>query len=154
MRRGPEALPEEVVGLLSPFFPGFDLACLRIREGIPFYVRGNPIGYADRDRIYFEPGACRLDTIEGLSLLAHEITHCRQYRTLGTWRFRLRYLHFYFGNRWRGMSRGEAYLNIPFEIEAREVEARVHFGLGRLRREMARREMRAPDRSRAVFITE
>lgn len=154
MRRELEGLPEEVVGLLAPFFPGFDLARIRIREGIPFYVRGNPIGYADRDRIYFEPGAYRLDTIEGLSLLAHEIAHCMQYRALGTWRFRLRYLRFYFENRWQGMSRREAYLNIPFEIEAREMEARVHLALRRLQREMLRREHRAPDRSRAVFFTE
>ncbi|MDX2031842.1 MAG: DUF4157 domain-containing protein [Blastocatellia bacterium] len=136
MRRAPEALPEEVVGLLAPFFPGFDLARIRILEGIPFYVLGNPIGYADRNRIYFEPGACRLDTIDGLSLLAHEIAHCRQYQVLGTWRFRLRYLRFYFANRRRGLSRSEAYLNIPFEIEAREVEARVHLALRRLQQEL------------------
>ncbi len=147
MRRA-EALPEEAILLLAPFFPGFDLTAIRISEGIPFYVRGNPIGYADRNRIYFEPGAFRLDTIEGLALLAHEIAHCRQYRAAGVWRFRLQYLRAYFANRLRGMSRREAYLNIPYEIEAREIEARVHLALRRLREEAARHLERAPAASR------
>jgi Domain of unknown function (DUF4157) len=136
MNAAPERLPEEVIGLLAPYFPGFDLERIRIREGIPFYVGGNPIGYADRDRIYFEPGAYRLDTVEGIALVAHEITHCRQYDQLGTWRFRYRYLSSYFTNRMQGMSRKEAYLNIPFEVEAREIEARVLLSLLRLRDEM------------------
>ena len=132
MRPVPEALPEEVVELLSPFFPGFDLTRVRVCEGIPFYVLGKPIGYADRNRIYFERNAYRVDTIEGLALLAHEITHCRQYRDLGTWRFRAAYGWAYCKNRLHGMSGKEAYLQIPFEIEAREIEATVYFALKRM----------------------
>lgn len=136
MRRRPEPIPEEIVALLSPFFPEVNLDKIRIWEGIPFYVRGNPIGYADREQIYFEPGAFRADTIEGLALLAHEIAHCRQYRALGPWRFRFRYLSYYLRNLLQGMSRKEAYLNVPFEIEAREVETEVYHALLRIQEKL------------------
>jgi hypothetical protein len=133
MKRKPMQLPSEVKKLLAPFFPGFDLDRICIYEKIPWYVAGNPQGYADRYNIYLRPGFYRLDSIEGLALLAHEIAHCRQYRRLGTWRFRARYLAAYFKNRFRGMTCREAYLNIPFEIEAREIESRVYLVLQRYR---------------------
>jgi Domain of unknown function (DUF4157) len=133
MKRKPMQLPIEVKKLLAPFFPGFDLDRICIYENIPWYVRGNPQGYADRYNIYLKPGAYRINTIEGLALLAHEIAHCLQYRKHGTWRFRARYLAAYFKNRFRGMTRREAYLNIPFEIEAREIESRVYLVLRRYR---------------------
>lgn len=129
MRRADEPLPEEVAQLLSPFFPGFDLSRVRIYKGIPRYVVGNPIGYADRYNIYFAPGAYRVDTLGGLALIAHEIAHCQQYYTHGVWRFRARYITAYFKNRLRGMSHLKAYRNIPFEIEAREIEAEVYRAL-------------------------
>lgn len=125
MKREPRRLPEPARKLLAPFFPGIDLERICIYESIPWYVRGAPQGYADRRQIYLMPGAYRVDSIEGLALLAHELAHCRQYQKHGTWGFRARYLASYFKNRLRGMSRREAYLNIPFEIEAREIEARV-----------------------------
>src|SRR5262249_37564116 len=136
MRIEPEELPEEVIEVLTPFFPEFDLGPIRVSERIPFYILGNPIGYADRYHIYFEPVSYRTDTIEGVAVLAHEITHCRQYRAYGTWRFRLLYLSYYFKNLLRGMSRKEAYLNVPFEIEAREVEAQVYLALKRIQKEL------------------
>jgi hypothetical protein len=133
MKCKPMQLPQEARRLLAPFFPGFDLGRICIYENIPWYVAGNPQGYADRYNIYIMPGAYRVDSIEGLALIAHEIAHCCQYRKYGTWRFRARYLTAYFKNRLRGMSRRDAYLNIPFEIEAREIEARVYLVLRRVR---------------------
>ncbi len=132
MKREPAKLPAEVVLLLAPFFPGFDLSRLRVYEGIPRYVIGDPVGYADRDRIYLAPGAYRIDTIEGLALIAHEVTHCRQYRQHGTWRFRFHYLAAYFKNRLCGLNHHHAYRRIPFEIEARDVEAEVYRALQEL----------------------
>ena len=133
-------MPLEVQQLLTPFFPGFDLSRIRIYEGIPRYVTiGSaiePIGYTDRNRIYLTPGAYRVDSIEGLALLAHEITHCCQYREHGTWRFRFKYLAAYFKNRWRGMSGQNAYLSIPFEVEAREIEAKAYAALRRLQSQL------------------
>ena len=78
-----ERLPEEVVALLTPFFPELDLSRIRVCEGIPRYVVGDPVGYADRYRIYFAPGVYRVDTIEGLALIAHEVAHCLQYQRHG-----------------------------------------------------------------------
>jgi hypothetical protein len=140
MRQRGEPLPLEVQQLLAPFFPGFDLSRVRIYEGIPRYVRiGSaiePIGYTDRNRIYLTPGAYRVDSLEGLALLAHEITHCRQYKEHGTWRFRAKYLLAYFKNRRRGMTGQNAYLSIPFEVEAREIEAKAYAALRRLQSQL------------------
>ncbi|MEP7342419.1 MAG: DUF4157 domain-containing protein [Acidobacteriota bacterium] len=131
-RRRGEPLPPEVQQLLAPFFPGFDLSRVRIHEGIPRYVITNPIGYADRNRIYLAPGFYRVDTAEGLALIAHEVAHCRQYQQNGVWRFRAKYLAAYFKNRRSGMSHDRAYFEIPFEAEARKVERTVHAALSRL----------------------
>jgi hypothetical protein len=135
MKQDIESLPEDVVALLTPFFPELDLSRIRICEGIPRYVRGgpggpaSPIGYANRYRIYFAPGVYRVDTIEGLALIAHEVAHCLQYQRHGAWRFRARYITAYFKNRLRGMSHLRAYRSIPFEIEAREFEDQVYRAL-------------------------
>jgi uncharacterized protein DUF4157 len=125
-------LPDEVVALLTPFFPELDLSRIRVCEGIPRYVRGgpaSPLGYADRYKIYFAPGVYSIDTIEGLALIAHEVAHCLQYQRHGAWRFRARYLAAYFKNRLRGMSHLRAYRSIPFEIEARAAEEQVYRAL-------------------------
>jgi hypothetical protein len=125
MKRGPKPLPEEARQSLAPFFPDLDLSKIMVYEGIPWYVVGEPRGYTDRNNIYLVPGAFCASSIDGLALLAHEIVHCRQYREYGTWLFRALYLLAYFRNRSRRMSSLDAYMNIPFEIEARHVESEV-----------------------------
>jgi hypothetical protein len=125
MRRAAITLPPEAIQALQPFFPGFDLRRICVCEGIPRYVSlsgGEPIGYADRNTIYLQRGAYQPDTVAGLALLAHEITHCLQYAEHGTWRFRARYLAAYINNRRRGMPHAAAYWHIPFEVQARAVE--------------------------------
>ena len=136
MKRPSEPLPLEVQQLLAPFFPGFDLSRVRIFEGIPRYViginKGGPIGYADHNKIYLAPGYYRVETAEGLALIAHEITHCRQYKQHGAWRFRAKYLAAYLNNRRHGLPHNQAYWEVPFEIEAREVERNVCAAMLRL----------------------
>ncbi|MDQ3013151.1 MAG: DUF4157 domain-containing protein, partial [Acidobacteriota bacterium] len=95
-------------------------------------VIAKPIGYADRNNIYLAPGYHRVDTAEGLALIAHEVAHCRQYQQHGAWRFRAKYLAAYFKNRRSGMPHDQAYLKIPFEIEARVVERKVYAAMSRL----------------------
>lgn len=61
-------------------------------------------------------------------LIAHEITHTLQYRKEGFAGFLYKYLTDYWRNlrktgKWNASARREAYLNIPFEIEARKVAA-------------------------------
>lgn len=139
MNRRVSRLPKEARALLSPYFPGFNLTRVRVREGIPWYVVGRPRGYADRYSIYLAHGDFRIDSVEGISLLAHEIAHCRQYQELGVWKFRALYLRHYFANLVRGMAPEDAYLNIPFEIEARTIERRVLVEVGRLGEEAGER---------------
>lgn len=129
MKRKGEPLPLDVQQLLAPFFPDLDLCRVRIFEGIPRYVSitaaTEPIGYTDGWKIYFAPGYYRLDSAESLALIAHEIVHCRQYQQFGKWGFRTKYLSFYLQNRRSGMAEKVAYEQIPFEIEAREIEHNV-----------------------------
>lgn len=59
-------------------------------------------------------------------LVAHEITHVIQYRREGFVKFFYKYLTNFWKNlrtkkKWDVLSRHEAYLEIPFEVEAREV---------------------------------
>lgn len=59
-------------------------------------------------------------------LAAHEITHVLQYQRFGFFRFFRQYLGNYWKNlrskkKWDLAARHQAYLDIPFEIEAREI---------------------------------
>lgn len=51
-------------------------------------------------------------------LVRHELVHVRQMAEEGVLRFLWRYLRHYARNRWRGMSHRQAYLAIPYEVEA------------------------------------
>ena len=62
-------------------------------------------------------------------LAAHEITHALQYRREGFIKFFYKYLTSFWRNlrkrgKWDAVSRQNAYLEIPFEIEARRVAAK------------------------------
>lgn len=61
-----------------------------------------------------------------LALVVHEVAHVVQFIREGHATFLARYLRDYSLNLLRGMSDYEAYLNIPHEIEARQVEAQVN----------------------------
>ncbi len=63
-----------------------------------------------------------------LELAAHEIVHVLQYKKEGFFRFFYKYLTSYWRNllgkkNWNAQSRHEAYREIPFEREAREIAA-------------------------------
>jgi hypothetical protein len=62
------------------------------------------------------------------SLVVHEVTHVLQYRQEGVLRFVYKYLKSYWSNlkpeqRWNITARRQAYLAIPYEIEARRTAA-------------------------------
>jgi Domain of unknown function (DUF4157) len=64
-----------------------------------------------------------------LELVAHEIVHVLQYKKDGFIKFFYKYLLSYWQNLrrkndWKLKSRHEAYLEIPFEIEARDIAAK------------------------------
>ena len=62
-------------------------------------------------------------------LVVHEITHVLQYAREGVLRFLRLYLKSYYSNlrkkkKWHIYARAEAYLEIPYEIEARQAASR------------------------------
>jgi hypothetical protein len=122
-----EPLPPLLRARLLHYFPGLDLAAIRLHNGVPRYVRGRPRGYADRYRVYVYLASGWQDEAdpELLALLAHELVHVQQYRELGTWTFRWAYLQEYLAGRLRGLGHDAAYRNISFERAARVMEERV-----------------------------
>lgn len=58
------------------------------------------------------------------ALLRHEMVHVEQWKDQGVARFLWRYLWDYVSGRLRGLSHQEAYLAIPFEVEARRIAGR------------------------------
>ena len=63
----------------------------------------------------------------GEQIAVHEIAHVLQYRREGFFKFLYKYLRDYWRNlrklkKWDSFSRRMAYFEIPFEIEAREIE--------------------------------
>ena len=65
-----------------------------------------------------------------LPLVVHEVAHVVQFTRDGAASFLARYLRDYGRNLLRGMSDYEAYLHIPYEIEARRVEAHLSASWG------------------------
>jgi hypothetical protein len=122
-------LPPAARQALAPHFPDFNLEQIRIHLTIPLHVKLfaviNPAAYTAGNHIHFAPGAYDAASIAGLALIAHEITHCLQYKKYGKVQFQLLYLMHYLANKKRGMSDAQAYEEIPFEIEARAKEREV-----------------------------
>ncbi len=79
-------------------------------------------------RIFITPNLLSFNQLNFLKLpedlIAHEITHTIQYQREGLFGFLSKYLSSYWRNlrkigKWNAVSRRRAYLDIPFEIEAR-----------------------------------
>lgn len=117
--------------ILAPYFPDFELASVRVREGIPWYVLMDADGYTDRNVIYFKSGRYDPETVAGIALIGHEVAHCWQYHCHGAWSFRARYIASWLIELARTLSWTEAYLNICFEIEARKIEETIYRDLSR-----------------------
>lgn len=89
-------------------------------------IQGLTVG----NRVFLAPGLIMLrqDNRKLLpkDLIVHEIAHVLQYQREGFLRFLLKYLNDYWKNLrkkkdWSAISRLEAYREIPFEIEARQI---------------------------------
>jgi RHS repeat-associated protein len=70
-------LSDCVKNLLAPWFREVDLNAVRTFDSLPFYVRRDALAYTEGDNIFFRNGIDQ-HSIEGISLIAHEITHVRQ----------------------------------------------------------------------------
>lgn len=115
--------PSAVFAALQAHLAGLDVDRVRVQVGLPWYVFGRPRGYTSPYRICISPDC---ESAADLPvLIAHELTHVRQYAEHGTWRFRWRYLREYLAGRLRGLGHRAAYLAISYEREARAVAERV-----------------------------
>jgi Domain of unknown function (DUF4157) len=118
-------LPDCIKALLAPYFPELDLEDIRIRESIPWYVPMNAAAYTNRNHIYFAPGCYDTDSLAGIAMIAHELTHCAQYKNHGVLRFRVLYISSWLAELWGQRSFDQAYSRNRFEVAARELEERV-----------------------------
>ena len=115
--------------LLAPYFRGvgefrgLDLNGIKIYEGLPEKTtRFAVIDVAAitlANSIYFAPGQYSAN-LDGIELVAHELTHVKQWLLKGQIGFASAYLSEYRKNRKAGMSEIDAYANISFEKEAAE----------------------------------
>lgn len=72
--------------LLSPYIPQQDLDNADIHDGkVPRYLSKDMDGITRGNDIYFRPGAYQAGTVDGISLLGHELVHVGQYREGMTW---------------------------------------------------------------------
>lgn len=122
----PEKLPENVIVALQPYFSDLALHNVKIKHRIPWFVFNNPLAFALHRTLYFRPGCFQPNTIQGLALIAHELTHIQQYKRYGTVRMSVRYLAEFMLNYFKnGFNRYQAYRAISFEVDARAVADRV-----------------------------
>lgn len=92
--------------IYQPYYQLHTLHAVRIIENtVPFWLRKNMCAVVLGHRIYFRPGAYQANTLAGIELLAHELTHVEQYLSGMT---TLKYL-------WASR---HGYWENPYEVEA------------------------------------
>lgn len=92
---------------------------------IRMFWRPGVKGVTHRRWILVEPEFMRGDRDRLARLVVHELVHVRQYLDRGYFSFMSRYVADYWRGRLAGKDGRQAYLDIPAEVEAREVTARV-----------------------------
>ena len=58
-------------------------------------------------------------------VMIHELTHIRQIKEEGVFKFYFKYLSFYLVARYKGFNHENAYLSIPYEVEAYAAQAKA-----------------------------
>lgn len=129
---GPRPLPEHLKDLFHEYFPEVDLDRVCMYDTLPWIARFAPISvramalgrsiYFDDD---FDPHSA-----DGIATIGHELAHVSQWRrtggvVLGPISFAIMYVGEYALNRFRGMSRYDAYRAIRFEQEAERFERSI-----------------------------
>lgn len=66
--------------IYTPYFPYFVLEQARIVDGyVPFWLHPNMCALVLGRYIYFRPGSYQANTLGGIELLGHELTHVEQF---------------------------------------------------------------------------
>ena len=133
-QKDPFRLSKCLQRLLAPYFRaagefrGLDLNKIDIYEGLPENITQFAVidvaGITLANSIYFAPGQYSAN-LDGIELVAHELTHIKQWRLKGQIGFVSAYLSEYRKNRKAGMSEVDAYANISFEKQAAEYAANI-----------------------------
>lgn len=132
-RGGGKSLTTCVQQILNPYFTNLYLSRIRIHTSIPWIIQKTakiiPAAITVDEDIYFShQGTNGYDpeTIDGIKLIAHELTHTQQYKNYKTIvGFGWDYWDEFEKNKDRGMSDSDAYKNISFEVNARANADRI-----------------------------
>lgn len=112
--------------LILPMTPSFVSALRGPRAAIAaIALKDRASGITLGHKVYIHARHFGEDDTLPMPLVVHELVHVVQFLRDGTPRFLARYLRDYARNLIQGMSDYDAYLNIPYEIEARQIEAYV-----------------------------
>lgn len=106
-------LSTQEIQLYQPYFTQAVLNQARIIDGsVPFWLRKEMSAVVLGRRIYLRAGVYQVNTVRGISLLGHELTHVAQFCYGMTV---MRYL-------W---SCRNGYMQSPYEVQAYEMGARI-----------------------------
>lgn len=75
--------------------------------------------------VFVDPAMFRGDPRRLATLVIHELVHVRQFHDHGYVGFSARYLRDYVTGRFGGKTARQAYLDVPAEVEARKIAARL-----------------------------
>ena len=127
-----EPLSPCVKSRLAPYFSGVNMDKVRVHEGLPAYVVGDQPFYTEGNDIYYKKGHYDPNTVGGLAVIGHEVTHVEQYAKLGTVTFQAQYLREYGKLRSLGLDHDSSYRGISLEVEARKRQGIIHKDLSNL----------------------
>lgn len=82
-------------------------------------------GVTIRRLVLVDPELFESDRRRLARLVIHELVHVRQFSDQGYLSFMTRYIGDYLRGRLRGMGHRDAYLEIPAEVEARQIQQRL-----------------------------
>ena len=118
-------LPGKVIGALEPYFSDVDFSVIRTREGIPWFVIGEPNAFTFGNNIYFGAGKYDPLTASGISLIGHEVDHVQDFQRFGIAPMTTDYISQYVGGRVSGLNHNQAYINISYERKAFSLQFRI-----------------------------
>jgi YD repeat-containing protein len=120
--------------LLAPYFKaqgdfrGLDLSEIKLYEGLPKKITQFAVidvaAITIWKSIYFAPNQYASD-LDGIELVAHELTHVKQWILNGQIGFPSKYGYEFANNRRKGMSKEDAEKNISFELDAAREAANI-----------------------------
>jgi hypothetical protein len=118
-------VPDCMKKILAPYFPRLDWNKVNLHKDV--LLGPNVHGRTwDRD-IYIAPGDYNPNSIRGISLLAHELTHAQQFQDMGTDGVLEWYVLSYLTNYYWDRDAYQAYLDTYIEREAFDVQDTVRF---------------------------